>query len=122
MHHLAIATKNLHRLKEFYDSIPCLQWTRDHWDESGELRSVWYEILPQKIILMLEKKDILQAPHALVFSVQTAGLSTQSLDSKKFLWVAETDFTKYFLDPDGNRLGFSTYPLPWRGNENQNHF
>ncbi|EPG64199.1 hypothetical protein LEP1GSC061_3640 [Leptospira wolffii serovar Khorat str. Khorat-H2] len=28
-------------------------------------------------------------------------------------FLDKTLFTKYFSDPDGNRLGFSSYPHPW---------
>lgn len=106
IHHIAIGTENPQILAEFYLKIPGTNLIQTFHFESGELRSIW--IGSGSIVLMLEKGKT-EAPKALVF-----GLEGERDRWKIFLEsteiVQKTDFSYYFLDTDGNRLGVSTYP------------
>ncbi|TGK07827.1 glyoxalase [Leptospira semungkisensis] len=111
IHHIAISTEDPQRLKQFYEKIPGLVFEKDHFFKDGELRSSWF--LAGNIRLMIEKEPIKKAPFALVFSASSPEERKKiELDFGDIL-KEETDYTKYFLDPDGNRLGFSSYPERW---------
>ncbi len=113
IHHIAIGTSDPERLKKFYLNIPGLVFEKDHFFPNGELRSSW--ILAGNLRIMLEKEKESKAPLALVFSVSDRR-EQKNLDQKfSELYQDKTKFTKYFLDPDGNRLGFSSYPEVWEG-------
>ncbi|WP_367897823.1 VOC family protein [Leptospira sp. WS58.C1] len=111
IHHIAISTQNPETLKNFYISIPGLSFEKDHFYRDGGLRSSWF--LAGTIRIMIEKEEISKAPHALIFSA-TKKEERDLIDSLfGNSFIEKTDFTKYLKDPDGNRLGFSSYPDPW---------
>lgn len=106
LHHVAIGTKNLSVMREFYLKLPGMEILREHYDEAGELRSTWY-LMTHNIILMLEKKEKPKAPEALVFSC--VGLKDIELLNELAL-TEKTKYSVYYSDPDGNKIGYSTYP------------
>lgn len=111
IHHIAIGTKNPDGLKQFYSVLPGLVFEKDHFLSSGELRSSWFFAGETRI--MIEKEENPKAPLALVFSVpdrQQRRILEETFASQ---FEGKTEFTRYFKDPDGNRLGFSSYPEPW---------
>jgi len=105
LHHIAIGTSRLQQMREFYLKLPCMELTREWYDETGSLRSVWFHISPN-VILMIEKKEKTKAPEALVFSLD----SQSYVQIKNFQIIEQTKYSIYFLDPDGNKIGYSTYP------------
>ncbi len=107
LHHIAIATKNLINMKEFYSKLPYSKIIQENFYENGTLRSVWFE-LAHNVLLMLEDKPYNKAPEALVFDFPNS-YSLKNLE-KIFSFVERTNYTIYFLDPDNNKLGFSSYP------------
>ena len=92
IHHIAIASPNLKEMSDFYRNLPGLQWREDKLNEQGELRSVWFETSDK-------------SPEALVFKMNSSFELTNKISITK-----RTDYTVYFLDPDGNQLGYSSYP------------
>ena len=101
IHHIAIASPNLKEMSDFYRNLPGLQWREDKLNEQGELRSVWFET-SDKSLLMLENFPYSKA---LVFKMNSSFELTNKISITK-----RTDYTVYFLDPDGNQLGYSSYP------------
>ncbi|TGL59046.1 VOC family protein [Leptospira sarikeiensis] len=111
IHHIAIATEDPKTLKEFYMQIPGLDFEKDHVLPDGNLRSSWF--LAGSTRIMIEKENVPKAPHALIFSANTKE-EKERLDSLfGNSYVQKTEYSRYFLDPDGNRLGFSSFPEPW---------
>ena len=104
IHHIAIASPNLKEMSDFYRNLPGLQWREDKLNEQGELRSVWFET-SDKSLLMLENFPYSKAPEALVFKMNSSFELTNKISITK-----RTDYTVYFLDPDGNQLGYSSHP------------
>jgi hypothetical protein len=105
IHHIAIATPNLKFMADFYQQLPGLAWKENKFTEDNRLRSVWLQS-GNNCILMLEEFPYSKAPEALVFQFET------SFDFSKIKIVISkrTDYTFYFSDPDGNQLGYSSYP------------
>lgn len=113
LHHLAFRTADLARAERFYVDVlglPVLRRTDD--------RSVWLDAAGT--ILMLERRDAAEpavptatkelvcfaiAPHeraALAARLHDAGATVEE----------RTAYTLYFRDPDGRRIGVSSFPTP----------
>lgn len=111
IHHIAIGTSDPEKLKRFYSEIPGLAFEMDHFYEDGSLRSSWF--LAGEIRIMIEKEKESKSPLALVFSALDSSMRKRIDEKFSAAFLDKTLFTKYFSDPDGNRLGFSSYPHPW---------
>jgi len=114
IHHIAMTTPDPDRLARFYETIPGLSVIRRN-EESGSLRSVWFAG-DDGVILMIERGEA-KAPFALVFNLRVRNANddaetVRDLSSIIPLEEERTEYTLYFRDPDGNRLGFSSYPDP----------
>ncbi|MDX1961209.1 MAG: hypothetical protein SFU98_21750 [Leptospiraceae bacterium] len=107
LHHIAIATENLLEMAEFYSHLPIVLRTEWKFDASNEKRSFWI-FLEDELILMLEKRSYSKFPEALIFKIQKEKNYSYLLQLSK----EKTEFSFYFTDPDGNKLGFSSYPTP----------
>ena len=116
IHHIAITTRDPEKLAVFYRDILGLPEIKRHFLDDGTLRSAWLD-LGHNAILMLEKQDASpqngNGYHLLAFTVT---------ESEKTAWKEKlaragieishsTDYTLYFRDPDGNRIGLSSYHL-----------
>ncbi|RHX92972.1 VOC family protein [Leptospira stimsonii] len=108
IHHIAIGTPNVKSLSDFYETLPGLKRIKEHWNEDKTLRSVWFQ--SGTSVLMIESDLNGKGPKALIFSASVLEPSTINGLPK---WIQETEYTKYFLDLDGNRIGYSSYPDPW---------
>ena len=107
LHHVAIGTPRPAELSSFYQTIPGVIHAEEQAESEGPPRSVW--LRAGEMIIMLERSSTVQSARALVFSVTAQDLNAL----RRFLkqWESDrTDFTAYFSDPDGNRLGFSAFP------------
>jgi catechol-2,3-dioxygenase len=111
IHHLALRTPDLGRLERFYTDVLALQTLRRQ-----EERSVWLDAGGS--ILMLERREEAEpavdpsskelvcfaiAPHE--HAAVTARLTAAGVGIE-----ARTAYTLYFRDPDGRRVGLSSYP------------
>ena len=120
MNHLAIKSTDVTRLAEFYQSILGLPRIRTFTDETG-LRSIWLSL--EASILMIERSDFRTDSdskksefrtdnpgyHLLAFTVS---LERQQSLKRKLVEAGtkiehESEYTVYFRDPDGNRVGLS---------------
>lgn len=105
---MAIGAESPRTLADFYSQIPGLWIEKEFlYEGSDRLRSVWVRVGDLRIMLEEGRK---KAPRALVFNMGN------KQDWNQFLKLVEiinkTEYTAYFLDPEGNRLGVSTYPKP----------
>lgn len=107
IHHIAIGTPNPSLLADFYLKIPGSRKLKEFHYESGILRSVWIQF--GSILLMLEDGEN-KSPRALVFSYQEMERSKWTQFLKQNEVESRTEYTIYFLDPDKNLLGVSSYP------------
>lgn len=94
-------------MSEFYKTLPGLNWIEDKFTETGKLRSVWFTPKESNSILMLEDFPYSKAPEALIFKMEDSYFPVIKL----FPISKKTDYTIYFLDPDKNQLGYSSYPV-----------
>jgi catechol 2,3-dioxygenase-like lactoylglutathione lyase family enzyme len=113
LHHLAFRTRDLARLERFYVEGLGLAVVRRQ-----EARSVWLDA--DGALLMLELSEVDEPSPALgtkelvAFAVaaDSRALYTERLTRAGVRVEASTDFTLYVRDPDGRRIGLSSYPAP----------
>lgn len=119
LHHIALGAQNIERLADFYQDFFALDALKIHYDDHGELRSIWLDLSPG--ILMLEKsahtdaplKDMAlgKGPFLLAFTIDKKDKEKflQKLTEQNLSLEGQTDFTLYFRDPEHNRIAVSTY-------------
>jgi glyoxylase I family protein len=113
VHHLAFRTDDLARLERFYVDALGLALVRRH-----DGRSVWLDAAGT--LLMLELKAPSEPPHpaasnelvAFAIAPDAYALYTDRLARASVPVESSTEFTLYFRDPDGRRIGLSSYPVP----------
>lgn len=112
IHHLAFRTGDLARLEGFYVEALGLAVIR-----RNETRSVWLDA--GGTLVMLEQRDEDEAPVApsqelVAFAVapDTRAIVEGRLAAAGLALEARTEFTLYVRDPDGRRIGLSSYPVP----------
>ena len=111
LHHLALRTRELERLLTFYREWLALPIVRDE-----RPRSVWLGIEPHGL-LMLERAGPDDPPIpsrsrelvAFAISIDERVATRERLRAAGLL-EGETEHTLYFRDPDGRRVGLSSYP------------
>ena len=112
IHHLAFRTGNLARLEAFYVGALGLAVV-----QRNEERSVWLDAGGS--FVMLERRDDDETPlpasrELVAFGIapDTRALVLERLAAAGVALEASTDFTLYVRDPDGRRIGLSSYPAP----------
>lgn len=113
IHHVALRTDDLARLQRFYVEALGLAVVRRHGD-----RSVWLDA--GGAIVMLEKREPGEPPipadskEMIAFSLEPdrRAASVDRLERAGVAIEARTPYTLYFRDPDGRRIGLSSYPAP----------
>lgn len=113
IHHLAFRTADLARLEQFYVGAIGLAVMRRH-----EARSVWLDAGGS--IVMLELRDEGEPAHpalskelvAFTIAPDARALVAERLTNAGVAIEASTEFTLYVRDPDGRRIGLSSYPVP----------
>jgi catechol 2,3-dioxygenase-like lactoylglutathione lyase family enzyme len=107
IHHLALRTDDLGALERFYAGTLGLAITR-----RGP-QSLWLDA--GGTILMLEQRDPSEpaidaaSKELICFAIDPS--ERQSYAAKVEI-EAKTDYTIYFRDPDGRRVGLSSFPAP----------
>lgn len=116
VHHIAIQVRDLERARAFYVDVLALPEVR------RQPHSIWVDA--DGTLLMLELATDPTGPPP--WKSATAGLHLLALAigaGERALWRAklekagapiegETAFTLYTRDPDGTRIGLSSYPAP----------
>ncbi len=110
VHHIALRTPKLGRLVRFYRDVVGLRVVR-----TNARRSVWLEA--GETLLMIEKADEDEAPYPkgsyelVCFGVRSKRErdAHRARISRRARIEGETDYTFYFRDPEGRRVGISCY-------------
>jgi catechol 2,3-dioxygenase-like lactoylglutathione lyase family enzyme len=117
VHHVAIKARDVERVARFYRDVLGLAEEKRHQDDAGSLRSVW--LRAGTTILMIEQagtgdgrvaRDFHSDPpgvHLIAFAIAA---SDRDAFAARLDVVHRTDYTIYVLDPEGNRVGLSSYP------------
>jgi glyoxylase I family protein len=106
-HHVAFRTNDLDALEDFYARVLGLAVTR-----RNEGRSVWLDA--GGAILMLEQREEGE-PEVPAGSMELVAFAVspevrERLPTEGVEIEARTAYTLYVRDPDGRRIGLSTYP------------
>jgi catechol 2,3-dioxygenase-like lactoylglutathione lyase family enzyme len=113
LHHLAFRTRDLARLERFYVEGLGLAVMRRQ-----EARSVWLDAEGALVMLELSEADEPSpAPGtkelvAFTVAADSRVACTERLARAGVSVEASTDYTLYVRDPDGRRIGLSSYPAP----------
>jgi len=114
VHHVALRTPDITALAGFYLRVFALP------ELKRNERSVWLQA--GETILMIEQREAGE-PHVVQGSQEMFALGIapaeraalyKRLGQEGATVEAETDFTVYFRDPEGRKVGASHYPLPRR--------
>lgn len=116
IHHVALRTVDLARLERFYVGLLGLAVLR-----RNEERSTWLDA--GGTIVMLERSDgqepaiPIGTKELVAFAVEAHEGNTLRgrLEAAGVVVEDETRFTVYVRDPDGRRIGLSSYPEPLAG-------
>jgi catechol 2,3-dioxygenase-like lactoylglutathione lyase family enzyme len=114
VHHLALRTADLARLERFYVEALGLAVIR----RDGGGRSIWLDA--GGTIVMLERRDDGEpgvpagSKELVAFAVapETRALCIDRLTKAGVAVEGSTGFSLYVRDPDGRRVGVSSYPAP----------
>jgi catechol 2,3-dioxygenase-like lactoylglutathione lyase family enzyme len=113
IHHLALRVADVERSGAFYSDLLGLPVRRRLEDERG-LRALWLE---GPVVLMLERElrgggGPEGSGHLLALAVDDLEAWSERLRAAGVEVVDRTEHTLYFRDPDGHRVGVSTFPSP----------
>jgi catechol 2,3-dioxygenase-like lactoylglutathione lyase family enzyme len=110
LHHVAFRTFNLGRLEKFYVETLGLVVKARH-----ENRSLWLELGDATLMLEQASEDEPEIPTGsmeflafTIFGPEKKAWRAR-LDEARVRIENETDFTIYFRDPDGRRIGLSHF-------------
>jgi glyoxylase I family protein len=107
VHHVAFRTDDLEALERFYAEVLGLAVLR-----RSDERSVWLDAGGS--ILMLEKRDsnepLVPAGSKELVAFSVSAPMIERLGAAGIVIEARTAYTLYVRDPDGRRIGLSSYP------------
>jgi glyoxylase I family protein len=112
IHHLALRVRDPEAAAAFYTKVLGLREVR-RFAEGDGLRSVW--LAAEDTLLMLERSlrgagTSDGSAHLLAFAVEDL-LSWEDRLTRAAVPISDrTPHTLYFCDPDGHRLGVTTFP------------
>lgn len=119
IHHIAIGALDVETVARFYrEAFGLMERTR-HADAAGALRSIWLDA--EDTLLMIERAlaprarvdGVVSGPFIVVFAVDAS--ERAALEDRLGAMGApieeRTRFTSYTRDPEGNRVGFSSWPV-----------
>jgi catechol 2,3-dioxygenase-like lactoylglutathione lyase family enzyme len=111
IHHLALRTDDVDALERFYTEVLGLSVRRR---DAG--RSSWLDASPT--IVMIERRDVSEpgidstTKELVCFAIAASEQDAfaERLAAASVVVEARTAYTLYFRDPDGRRIGVSSYP------------
>ncbi|AKV01193.1 Lactoylglutathione lyase [Labilithrix luteola] len=113
LHHLALRTGDLERLERFYVDVLGLAVVA-----RTPPRSVWLDAAGTLVMLERKNRDEPSVPEGslelVAFAVDPEGHErlASRLREAGIAIEASTSYSVYFRDPDGRRVGLSSYPTP----------
>lgn len=116
LHHIALRVADCERAAAFYARLDLVEMRR--FSEPAGLRAVWLQA--GDLVLMLERHLRGAGPqegtgHLLAFEVEDLRAWEERLARAGIAVEDRTEHTLYLRDPDGHRVGLTTYrfePLP----------
>ena len=118
VHHVAIKARDVARVAEFYRDVLGLAEEKRHQDDAGALRSIW--LRAGTSLVMIERaqtpgadnaaRDFTSDPPGIHLVALTIDAKDRAEFAARLDVVHRTDYTLYVLDPEGNRVGLSSYP------------
>lgn len=119
-HHIALGAQDPERVGEFYTAHLGAHVLTTHRTPEGEVRSIWLTFGTSPLVLMLERTVAPQRPRVqeveaglfllvLFFPQPQRTLVEAALEAAGVLLDSRTKFTSYTRDPEGNRVGLSSY-------------
>jgi catechol 2,3-dioxygenase-like lactoylglutathione lyase family enzyme len=113
VHHVAFRTSDVEALAAFYR-----RWLKLMIVKDQRPRSLWLGRLGDRCVLMIEQRALDEPPlregsyELVAFHVDEQFREQVAADlNEQGLLEARTEHTLYFRDPDGRRVGVSSYPL-----------
>lgn len=118
LHHVALRVADLPRALAFYGGVLGLRETRRLAEPDGSPRSIWVEA--GDAVLMLERTLRGSGPetgsgHLVALRVDDLAAWERRLHEAGVTIDDRTDHTLYVRDPDGHRVGLSSFPLETHG-------
>jgi catechol 2,3-dioxygenase-like lactoylglutathione lyase family enzyme len=117
LHHLALRTRDVERAAVFYRDVLGLRERKRVAGAGGALRAVWLDAGPVVVMIELAAPDEPPEPAGsmglLAFAVDAGERETyrERFARAGAAVEAETPHTLYARDPDGRRVGVSSYPF-----------
>ena len=122
LHHIAVGTRDVESLANFYAQLLATCELRRHLDEQGQLRSIWLDL--SGTLLMIERVSAEAEPRGPVSGVGFGAflLAFRASAGERVEFEARaaalgavvesrSAHTSYFRDPDGNRIAISDYEV-----------
>jgi glyoxylase I family protein len=119
LHHVALGARDPERVAAFYRDLLGLPEIARHHQSDGTLRSVWLDLGGP--VLMIERTEEPARPVtgvgaglfllALALSPSESSACEQALGAVGVPVESRTEHTRYFRDPEGNRVAVSTHPI-----------
>ena len=119
LHHIALGARDVERVAAFYRDLLGLPEVVRHREPDGGLRSVWLDLGGP--VLMIERTSeptrsvsgVGAGPFLIAFAMSPDQCDSceRALALAGVLIEARTEHTRYFRDPEGNRVGVSSHPL-----------
>ncbi len=114
IHHLALRVADLERARAFYSDLLGLPERERHEDARG-LRAIWLDAGP--VVLMLERElrgegEASGSGHLLALAVDDLRGWEERLREGGVPVEDRTEHTLFFRDPDGHRVGVSSFRFP----------
>lgn len=120
LHHIALGAHDVEAVARFYREVFGLPEVKRHLDDAGALRSIWLDL--EGPLLMVERstedrprvEGVGRGPFLLAFAVDPAGRShfEAAIRARGGTLEAQSTFSSYARDPEGNRIAVSHYPTP----------
>jgi catechol 2,3-dioxygenase-like lactoylglutathione lyase family enzyme len=121
LHHVALGSRDVAALAEFYCSLLQTSERTRHLDEVGGLRSVWLDL--SGVLLMIERAPASLEPGrvdgvglgAFLLAFRANGEERRAFEERAARLGAKVEsrstYTSYLRDPEGNRIAVSEYEV-----------
>jgi catechol-2,3-dioxygenase len=114
LHHLALGAENVESLAAFYRDVVGLPETARRHYEDGSLRSIWLAVGDG--VLMVEpaeqgRRDVPHHSSGLFLMAFKMSPDQRAIVEGQLKAESQTEHTRYFRDPEGNRFAISDFPL-----------